>query len=191
MTDEMILPPSELRTLLRCDTKGGKLFWRRRTLDMFSLKNPAQDMFLLETACNSWNTRFAGKEALYCKNSRGYPKGRIWGKHYFAHRVIWAMARDAWPIDQIDHINGDPSDNRIANLRACTHAQNMQNQRIGRSNTSGLKGVSWSIAASKWKAKISNNKKVHYLGVFENIEDAHAAYAAAAKKLHGKFAKTS
>lgn len=87
-----------------------------------------------------------------------------------------------------DHRNGIRTDNRRLNLRACTPAQNSQNSKLSKRNTSGYKGVQWMKAKKKWQAKICANRKQKHLGLFDTAEAAHAAYCAAARELHGEFA---
>ena len=87
----------------------------------------------------------------------------------------------------IDHVNGDPSDNRLCNLREATKSQNMMNIGKIKSNTSGVRGVGWSKASQKWRAYIRVNKKDIHLGLFESIEDAKKARVEAAIKYHGEF----
>lgn len=86
----------------------------------------------------------------------------------------------------VDHINGNPSDNRRANLRACTHAQNCKNRGKGKNNTTGFKGVSFEQGA--WVAKIMKDGKSFYLGRHESPEHAYEMYCLAADMLHGEFA---
>nr|WP_269140600.1 HNH endonuclease [Proteus terrae] len=88
----------------------------------------------------------------------------------------------------IDHIDGDKLNNRIENLRICTHNQNQHNQGIRASNKSGYKGVSWMKSVKKWQAQICCNSKVTHLGLYTNKIEAAKAYDEAAKKLHGDFA---
>lgn len=95
------------------------------------------------------------------------------------------------PVDkyhEIDHINGNPLDNRKINLRICTRVQNEANKPPGRNNTSGYKGVHWEKRLKKWRVKIKENKKIIHLGLFEKKEVAAQAYNEAAKRIHGEFA---
>lgn len=87
-----------------------------------------------------------------------------------------------------DHINHDRLDNRSENLRHCTVAENQHNQDIGRSNTSGYKGVSFDAWARKYRAYIWLNKKSVKLGTFKTAEEAHEAYKQAAVKNFGEYA---
>lgn len=129
-----------------------------------------------------------GSEAGKSTN-HGYKRIMINNKRYFAHKLAWLYIYGYFPIERIDHINGDTKDNRIENLRLATHSQNMQNSKIPVTNKSGYKGVSWYKNYNKWIAQISvNNKKIN-LGYFENVVDAANAYVQAAKKYHGEFAR--
>ena len=89
---------------------------------------------------------------------------------------------------QVDHINGDRSDNRRSNLRTCIHAQNMKNSKLRADNASGFKGVCYNKRNRKWVAQIQANGIKKHLGLFENPEVAHEFYCLAADMLHGEFA---
>lgn len=93
----------------------------------------------------------------------------------------------------VDHINCDTLDNRRTNLRECTHAENMRNRRLSVKSTTGYKGVSLdrNRPDKPYAAHIKVNKKTVHLGRFTTAEQAHEAYVAAAKDLHGEFARTS
>lgn len=116
----------------------------------------------------------------------GYKSLQIDWVGILCHRVCWALHTGAWPKEQIDHINGDKSDNRIENLREATHAQNMRNKRGW--GKSGVKGVCWIEADQKWRANIGLGRKVIYLGQFDTIEEATAVYIEAADRIQGEFA---
>lgn len=87
-----------------------------------------------------------------------------------------------------DHVNHATLDNRRANLRVATAAQNSQNQSMRADNSSGFKGVSWAKRQKKWTAQIGAYGKKKGLGYFDSPEAAHEAYCAAAARLHGEFA---
>jgi hypothetical protein len=87
-----------------------------------------------------------------------------------------------------DHINRNGLDNRRANLRAATPAQQMQNQSLRSSNTSGFRGVSWQSRVGKWRASVHQNGKPIYLGYFTDKEQAAKIRDEAAKALYGEFA---
>lgn len=88
----------------------------------------------------------------------------------------------------VDHIDGDPSNNQCSNLRFVTQSQNNANQHgAKRGSKSGVKGVYWHKAAKKWCAEVVYEKKKHYLGLFDKLEDAKDARNQKAKELHGEF----
>lgn len=90
---------------------------------------------------------------------------------------------------EIDHVNQDRFDNRRINLRLATRSQNMHNSNAHRNNTSGFKGVYYYRRHDRWRAVIRIPGKRITLGSFKTAEEAGAAYAAAASKLHGEFAR--
>ena len=100
------------------------------------------------------------------------------------HRAIMQPG----PGQQVDHINGDPLDNRRSNLRLCTPAQNSCNRGPQAHSTSGFKGVSWHKVHKRWTARIRLNHKRHHIGCFDTAEDAARAYDDAARRIHGPFA---
>lgn len=166
MTDKNLPSPELLRKLLRYEPDTGKLYWRER-----------------DECRKEWNTRFANKEAFFTEGARGYNQGCINGVRFYAHRVIWAMSCGKWPAEQIDHINGIRTDNRLENLRPVSKSENAKNQKRSRSNTSGVTGVYLHKKANKWMAYISSGANRKYLGIFSSIEDAIAARKDAEVKL--------
>ena len=89
----------------------------------------------------------------------------------------------------IDHKDGDTLNCQKENLRYSTHAENMRNRKIGKNNTSGVKGVSWYMAKGKWRVYIKVDGKQFYLGLFDDIKEAAEVYAKASKELHGEFGR--
>ena len=90
---------------------------------------------------------------------------------------------------EIDHKNGNGLDNRHANLRFCTHSQNIQNQKVTKDGTSKYKGVSWHKQNKKWLAQIMLNDKQYYLGYFKSEIEAVKAYDKKAAEFFGEFAR--
>jgi hypothetical protein len=136
------------------------------------------------------NSRMAGKPAGHHCARLKYVLLGLNGRLYRAHRLAWLYVHGEWPEGEIDHINGDGFDNRISNLRLATRSQNNMNVRAHRDSTSGLKGAYWDKRSRTWLAQIRLNGKQHYLGKYDTAEEAHAAYCAAAERLHGAFART-
>lgn len=108
------------------------------------------------------------------------------GQRLPAHRVAWAIHYGEWPSDGIDHINRDPMDNRIENLRLATAAQNSCNRSSAEGSSSRFLGVS--ISTGGWVASIGKGGSTIRLGTFETEELAALAYDCAAVMLHREFA---
>lgn len=177
--------PEDLRQLLRYEPETGKLFWKERGVEWFD-EGPRRSA---SHKCSNWNSRYAGSEAFSSKDAHGYLVGAVFNVKHKAHRVIWAMDCGEWPSGDVDHINGDRSDNRRNNLRVASRSQNMQNRGATKSNSTGLKGVCWDAERQKWLAQIKVNGRNKYLGRFDASEKAHAAYVEATKNHHGDFAR--
>lgn len=115
----------------------------------------------------------------------GYLSVSIDRRKYLLHRLIWMYVYGAWPDHDIDHINRDKRDNRIANLRRATKSENQHNLGLKKSNTSGSAGVRRSTSAlNPWAARITVNGKEKHLGCFADKPRAIAAYAAAKRAYH-------
>lgn len=119
----------------------------------------------------------------------GYVRVSIQNRLYWAHRVVWAIHTGAWPDHEIDHINGNPSDNRIENLRLATRLQNSANRGPVAGKAVGLLGVQWRKKEKKFYSQIRENGKRRSLGFFDTAEEAHAAYMAVARRLYGEFVR--
>lgn len=122
------------------------------------------------------------------RHSRGYISIGINGKLYLAHRIIWFMCYGVDPKDnQIDHINLNRSDNRIANLRIADSIQNRTNTKVRKHSKSGIKGIRKYKDTNRWQARISINKKEHVIGYFDTPEEAHAAFCKKSEEVRGQF----
>lgn len=112
-------------------------------------------------------------------------------RHYLAHRFVWFLHNGEIPNGlDIDHIDGDRSNNKISNLRLATRSQNLRNKKISKSNKTGFKGV-FKLPNGRFQSSIRVNGKQNYLGVFSTAEEAGLAYDLAAMEFYGEFAKTN
>lgn len=134
------------------------------------------------------NRACAGSIAGPKPHKSGYCYIHIDGKSYASHRLVFLYMIGRFPIYDVDHKNRDRSDNRWINLREATRQQNMRN-RIGKPNSkSSIKAVH-QLPGGTWQARIVINRKTINLGCFECVEMAKIAYAEAAKRYFGEFAR--
>ena len=117
-------------------------------------------------------------------NDSGYRLISLNKIKYRAHWLAWYITYGYWPKNQLDHINGIRDDNRIANLREATDAQNRQNMAKRTDNKSGFVGVYYAKWANAWRAEIRANGVKHKLGYFKTPEIAYKAYLKAKEQLH-------
>lgn len=104
-----------LREFLRYEPETGNLYWLPRDAKWFTA----------DRHCKGWNRRNAGR-LVVCSGRLGYSVVHIYSRTFLAHRVIWAIVHGEWP-DEIDHIDGDPTNNRLENLRAVSRQENARN----------------------------------------------------------------
>ena len=163
-----------IKSLLDYNYDTGVFTWKEREASLFS---KPRDML-------GWNKRYSKKEAgyptVYGRNK--YHRIGIFGGKYFAHRLAWLYVFGSWPINQIDHINGDGLDNRIFNLRSVTVQENGKNIRLPKNNTSGVIGVCWDKQYSKWKAYMVIKGKYKVIGIFDDLALAKEARKKAEKE---------
>jgi hypothetical protein len=169
----MIITQEIVREFLDYDPETGKLTWQERDRKWFKSDHDF----------NSWNTRFAEKEAFTSINGRGYCNGAIFGKNYRAHRIIWLYMTGEFPEDQIDHINHDKTDNKWYNLREVSNQENCKNQSKSKNNTCGYTGIHWNKQNQKWIARINIGSYNRIcLGSFDLLCEAVSARKAAELK---------
>lgn len=162
-----MITQAELKERLNYDPETGVFNWRK-----------------------TWNPVYIGTVAGRVRKagkSKAYVGIVFSGKEYMAHRLAWLYVYGVFPDRSLDHINRVKHDNRIANLREATPAQNNMNRDISIRNVSGFKGVSYRQSMRKYCASISVLDRDLYLGSFATPEEASAQYERFAKAIHGDF----
>lgn len=122
---------------------------------------------------------------------KGYRRIMVDGQRFEESHLAWLFVNGYWPRELIDHKNGNPSDNRICNLREADYSENAANKKRHVNGRSGLKGASLHKATGLWQAQIMKNGKKKYLGLFDTPESAHAAYVTAAGEMFSSFARAA
>jgi len=162
MTSAKPLPSQEtLNALLRYEPDTGKLFWRRRTPEMFSGRGRGGAVGM----CNRFNAQWAGKEALSAKSNSSHCTGLLLQTPQMAHRVIWKMVTGEEPAG-IWHLNGDGTDNRWSNLKA--HHKGQTPKRPVGMRRSRKPGIWWNGECQRWVAMLGEE----FLGTFDTIDAA-------------------
>lgn len=155
------LTPERLRDLLHYDPEVGDFMWRasRRGVRPGKTGNVRPD---------------------------GYIRIGIDGVNYLAHRLAWLYMTGLWPTIDVDHRDGNPSNNRFDNLRDVTQKTNIENFRTAtkRNSSSGLLGVSFHARDNLWRARIRADGKDMVIGYFQTPEAAHAAYLEVKRRKH-------
>ena len=167
----------DLRDLLCYNPSSGILTWRTRPLRFCkSVRDQSR-----------WNSRCASKAVKMTVSIDGYCRFKLFDVIYRAHRVCWALHYGQWPQKEIDHINCNPMDNSITNLREVTPFQNNWNQRKLTPKTSPLKGAFFDQGSQLWKSRIIHNGVAYDLGSFSTDVEAHQAYCAKGIELREQF----
>ena len=126
------------------------------------------------------------------KNTNGYMRVCLTKngeqKHLFIHRLMaFAFIENLESKSDVDHMDNNPANNSLDNLRWSSHRENLMNQQISTNNTSGVKGVNWNKPRLKWRAFIKINGKQIHLGLFDTLEEATLARQARANEVFGLF----
>ncbi|TIV83829.1 MAG: HNH endonuclease [Mesorhizobium sp.] len=177
-----VLTADRVRAVLDYNPETGIFMWANRPLSDFANTQ----------AYGAFVSRCLGREA-GSPTMNGYRRITVDRVKYLAHRLAWLHFYGTWPSQQIDHVNGDGCDNRIANLRDVSNAENHRNLRLMKTNRSGVAGVRFDARYDNWAATIWEDAKIIHLGSFKSKDDAVAARKAAERKLgyhpnHGRAA---
>lgn len=160
-----ILTQQDLKKLIHYNPSTGVFTWHKRDIKYFHR----------ECDWKIWNSRFSGKTAGWVHNhhaGKKYIDVRILGNTYKSHRLAFLYITGSFPENDVDHINGDGCDNRWANIRDVTVAENNKNARLHSRNKSGFVGVSWHKKTGKWRAYLSVQGNAFHLGLFDDLDDA-------------------
>lgn len=158
---------------------------RERVMELLAY-DPETGIFTWKLRCG---TAKIGNRA-GCINKLGYRVIRLNGQLYTAHRLVWLVVHGTWPCSDTDHINGVKDDNRIANLREATRAENACNSSQRINNTSGYKGVGYRKDINKFRARCyDRDGNERHLGHFSTAIEAARAYDDFARIEHGEFAR--
>jgi hypothetical protein len=145
------------------DYKDGNLFWKKKISKKVNVGN------------------VAGRSA-----SGGYRMLGLYKKTYMEHRLIFMFHNGYFP-KEVDHIDGNKSNNRIENLRPATHMENLKNQKVRINNVSGHKNVGWAGREQKWRVRLAINGKDKHIGYFADRELADFVAVEAANLHHKEF----
>lgn len=169
---EAAITVDRLRELLEYVPDTGELIWRERI------------------GKAAFNAKLANRKAGclvngYVMITFGTENARVYG-----HRVALAISLGEWPTGEVDHIDGNRSNNRLSNLRVASSSENCRNK----TRTLGaipFKGVTWEAALGKYRARIKTAAGRMSLGMFASPDEAARAYDMAAIRFHGEFAVTN
>jgi hypothetical protein len=148
----MMLTVDELREVFSYDPERGALYWK----------------------VDSGARARAGMRAgtLGIGKTLRYQLVKYEGQQYYTHKVIWALHHGLWASGEVDHIDGDRTNNSVTNLREVTHAENTRNARRRSDNRSGINGVCWEEKKNRWRVQIGKNGRIHQVGRYRDFFEA-------------------
>lgn len=155
---------SEAKRIFNYDPEDGVVTWK------------------IKTGHRSYPGKVAGH-----KSRAGYIQIVANGEFITAHRLAFLLMTGSIP-ECVDHINGDPSDNRWANLRPATRQENTRNKKVNKNSSTGIKGVRWKKDAGKYVVSIMVSGRTLYFGLWDDLEAAELVAILAREKYHGEFA---
>lgn len=161
MTGHEIATPKQICKAFSHDPSTGDLFWRDTPNG------------------RGFRPRKRGEKVSMRPHTNGRLRIDFLARKYLVHRIIWCLEYGRWPRKFIDHINGDPADNRLVNLREVDNKMNCRNQKLRSTNKSGTMGVQWRKDRQQWIAVIARGGVRRSLGFFDHLDDAVAARRAA------------
>ena len=124
-----------------------------------------------------------------CGLKNGRRTIHIDGHLYYVHRLVF-LYHYGWLPNEIDHIDANPNNSRVENLRAATRNENQYNARLRADSISGAKNVHWYRQTKKWCVVLRVNKTRKHIGYFSDFELAELVATEARNKFHGAFARS-
>lgn len=162
-TDERLPPVPDLNEILELKNDG-TLWWREMP----------KRLKANEHGRAIWNAKYKGKQAIATPSGNGYLQGKILGVRVYAHAVVFKMTH-GYEAVEVDHKDGNPSNNKPDNLRAASRSLNARNRKRVDGTRSVRPGVYWDARVGKWRAEIKLRGVKTHLGCFASREDAIAA----------------
>ena len=169
---------SDLCRLYRYDAETGAVYWLPRAA------GARFGTYVTPKRTATWFNRYYSGKRAETLHPKGYLMLQGLGFKLLAHRAAWAMYHGVWPAEHLDHVNGVRDDNRIANLREVSSAENQRNMKRSKANTSGHTGVHWDKRRALWAASIQAGGRSKCLGRYACL-DAAVAARKEAEKLYG------
>ena len=163
-----MFPIDVMNAVFDYDPKSGRLTWKERPEWL------SRDGWMSEQSRKSFNTQFAGREALRHLDKDGYKGGTVLGRYVRAHRVAYAMHNGCWPSQTVDHVNRDKTDNRAENLRDVSRSVQQKNRGVPANSSSGIVGVHWNKARGKWSVKVNAKGERQYMGLYDTLDEVRA-----------------
>jgi len=168
------ISPYKFSSVFYYDDSQGALYWKIRP----------EESFASIRAARTWNSRFGNKPS-GSKRSDGYFGVKFEGREYLTHRIIWVLNKGSIPAGlEVDHIDRDRSNSKIQNLRLVTRSGNQKNAPMRKDNKSGVRGLHWHSAASKWCIQIYSEKKCVTREYYSDFDEAKNRIAERRKALN-------
>ena len=161
--NEKKLTAAMVRRIFSYDPETGSLTWREKSHPM--------------------SNQVVGREA-GCRRNKGYRFVGVGKRRYFCHRVIWLWMTGSWPLNQLDHRDGDGGNNRWANLREATQAENNENLKCFVTSRTGYPGIRYRPEMDKFQVRVTKAGVTHHLGSFKSLDEAIAVRRTEKEKLH-------
>lgn len=149
------------------DKNTGEITWKEYVSPDWYRQNKSHLNFLRDRA---------GNRVKFSQDSNGHLYTRVRNIRYiYAHQIVWTLTYGKMPVGCIDHIDGDPHNNAIGNLRDVSRKLNNRNAKMPKNNTSGVTNVSWQQHCKMWRVRIKTEESYKHIGYYTTIEDATEA----------------